>query len=249
MKRYYNNDNMDQDPSRSMMPIREMAMNNPFLNNKNQNQNININNNINNSQLQRVESDIDIKFLSSSKDLLPKNNNNINNPNNIDTITSFNSGMTRLKELTDELFDSNKSLQEYKNREFKLENELKDLKKEVGDSNRNQMEIISLTRKNTELMHEIHKLKSQKTTDDQIIERLKRVLIELKDNDNDNNNDNDNDNNNDNNNEKIKYDNQELRGLLIKYKKLDEKTIDKLFNKFKVTEELEITKELLLKLM
>ena len=245
MKRYYNNDNMDQDPSRPMMPIREMAMNNPFLNNKN----ININNNINNSQLQRVESDIDIKFLSSSKDLLPKNNNNINNPNNIDTITSFNSGMTRLKELTDELFDSNKSLQEYKNREFKLENELKDLKKEVGDSNRNQMEIISLTRKNTELMHEIHKLKSQKTTDDQIIERLKRVLIELKDNDNDNNNDNDNDNNNDNNNEKIKYDNQELRGLLIKYKKLDEKTIDKLFNKFKVTEELEITKELLLKLM
>ena len=247
MKRYYNNDNMDQDPSRPMMPIREMAMNNPFLNNKKQN--ININNNINNSQLQRVESDIDIKFLSSSKDLLPKNNNNINNPNNIDTITSFNSGMTRLKELTDELFDSNKSLQEYKNREFKLENELKDLKKEVGDSNRNQMEIISLTRKNTELMHEIHKLKSQKTTDDQIIERLKRVLIELKDNDNDNNNDNDNDNNNDNNNEKIKYDNQELRGLLIKYKKLDEKTIDKLFNKFKVTEELEITKELLLKLM
>ena len=37
----------------------------------------------------------------------------MNNPNNIDTITSFNSGMTRLKELTDELFESNKS--NYKN--------------------------------------------------------------------------------------------------------------------------------------
>ena len=232
MKRYYNNDNMEKDPSRPMLPFREMAMNNPFNNNH-----------VNNSQLQRVESDIDIKFLSSSKDLLPKNNN-MNNPNNIDTISSFNSGMTRLKELTDELFDSNKSLQEYKNREFKLENELKDLKKEVGDSNRNQMEIISLTRKNTELMNEIHKLKSQKTTDDQIIERLKRALIEVKDNDNDN------DNNNDKNDaEKIKYDNQELRGLLIKYKKLDKKFIDKLFEKFKITEELEITKELLLKLM
>ena len=234
MKRYYNNDNMEQDPSRPMLPFREMAMNNPFNNN----------NNINNSQLQRVESDIDIKFLSSSKDLLPKNNNNMNNPNNIDTITSFNSGMTRLKELTDELFESNKSLQEYKNREFKLENELKDLKKELGDSKRNQMEIIELTRKNTGLMNEIHKLKSQKTTDDQIIERLKRALIELKDN---NVNDNDNDNND--NNEKIKYDNGELRGLLIKYKKLDEKTIDQLFIKFKITEDLEITKELLLKLM
>ena len=171
MKRYYNNDNMEQDPSRPMLPFREMAMNNPFNNN-----------NVNNSQLQRVESDIDIKFLSSSKDLLPKNNNNImNNPNNIDTITSFNSGMTRLKELTDELFESNKSLQEYKNREFKLENELKDLKKEVGDSKSNEIKIIELTRKNTELMHEIHKLKSQKSTDDQIIERLKRALIELKD--------------------------------------------------------------------
>ena len=232
MKRYYNNDNMEQDPSRPMLPFREMAMNNPFNNN-----------NVNNSQLQRVESDIDIKFLSSSKDLLPKNNNNImNNPNNIDTITSFNSGMTRLKELTDELFESNKSLQEYKNREFKLENELKDLKKEVGDSKSNEIKIIELTRKNTELMHEIHKLKSQKSTDDQIIERLKRALIELKDN-------NDNDNDNDNDNEKIKYNNEELRGLLIKYKKLDEKTIDKLFDKFKITEDLEITKELLLKLM
>ena len=233
MKRYYNNDNMEQDPSRPMLPFREMAMNNPFFNNNN--------NNINNSQLQRVESDIDIKFLSSSKDLLPKNNNNnMNNPNNIDTITSFNSGMTRLKELTDELFESNKSLQEYKNREFKLENELKDLKKELGDSKRNEIKIIELTRKNTGLMNEIHKLKSQKTTDDQMIERLKRALIELKDNNNDKN---------DNDNEKIKYNNEELRGLLIKYKKLDEKTIDKLFEKFKITEELEITRELLLKLM
>ena len=34
------------------------------------------------------------------------------NSNNIDTITSFNSGMTRLKDLTDELFEKNKELQE-----------------------------------------------------------------------------------------------------------------------------------------
>jgi len=228
MKRYYNNDNMEKDPSRPMLPIREMAMNNPFLNN-------NVNNQ---SQLQRVESDIDIKFLSNSKDLLPKNNNMNNNPNNIDTISSFNSGMSRLKELTDELFEKNRSLQEYKNREFKLEEELKELKNEVGDSKKNQMEIITLTHRNTGLMNEIHKLQSQKTTDDQIIERLKRTLADLKDKVNDDNDD-----------EIINYDNKELREILKKYKKINDKTVDKLFKKFKITEELEVTKDLLLKLM
>ena len=229
MKRYYNNDNMDQDPSRSIMPIREMAMNNPFINN-------NINNvTTNQSQLQRVNSDIDIKYITSSKDLLPKNN--MNNTNNIDTITSFNSGMTRLKDLTDDLFEKNKSLQEHKNREFKYEEQIKELKNEVGNSNKNQTEIIALTQRNTELMNEIHKLQSQKGTDDQIIERLKRELVNLKDN---KNNDDD---------DEIKYDNTELRELLKKYKKLDDKIIDQLFSKFKITEELEVTKELLLKLM
>ena len=76
MKRYYNNDNMEQDPSRSIMPIREMAMNNPFINN-NQSQRINPDTN-NKSQSQRFNSDIDIKYITSSKDLLPKNNMNNN---------------------------------------------------------------------------------------------------------------------------------------------------------------------------
>jgi len=225
MKRYYNNDNMDHDPSRPMLPIREMAMNNPFTN-------VNISNQ---SQLQRVNSDIDIKYIKSSKNLLPKNNTN-----NIDTITSFNSGMTRLKDLTDELFEKNKSLQEHKNREFKYEEQIKELKNEVGNSNKNQTEIIALTQRNTELMNEIHKLQSQKGTDDQIIERLERALVNLKDNKNNDDNDN---------NDKITYDNKELRGLLKKYKKLNDKIIDQLFKKFKITEELEVTKELLLKLM
>jgi len=222
MKRYYNNDNMDHDPSRPMLPIREMAMNNPFINN-------------NQSQLQRINSDIDIKYITSSKDLLP--GNNINNTNNIDTITSFNNGMSRLKELTDELFEKNKSLQEHKNREFKLEEQIKELKSEVGNSNKNQMEIITLTQRNTELMNEIHKLQSQKGTDDKIIERLERALVNLKDN---KNNDDD---------DETTYDNKELRGLLKKYKKLNDKIIDQLFKKFKITEGLEVTKELLLKLM
>ena len=238
MKRYYNNDNMEQDPSRSIMPIREMAMNNPFINN-NQSQRINPDTN-NQSQSQRFNSDIDIKYITSSKDLLPKNNMN-NNTNNIDTISSFNSGMSRLKELTDELFEKNKSLQEHKNREFKFEEQIKELKSEVGNSNKNQMEIIALTQRNTELMNEIHKLQSQKGTDDKIIERLKRELVNLKDNKNNDDDDDDDD--------EIKYDNTELRDLLKKYKKLDDKIIDHLFSKFKITEELEVTKELLLKLM
>jgi cell division protein FtsB len=235
MKRYYNNDNMEQDPSRSIMPIREMAMNNPFINN-NQSQRINPDTN-NQSQSQRFNSDIDIKYITSSKDLLPKNN--MTNSNNIDTITSFNNGMTRLKDLTDELFEKNKSLQEHKNREFKLEEQIKELKSEVGNSNKNQMEIIAITQRNTELMNEIHKLQSQKGTDDKIIERLERALVNLKDN---KNNDDDDD-------DETIYDNKELRELLKKYKKLDDKIIDHLFSKFKITEELEVTKELLLKLM
>jgi len=241
MKRYYNNDNMEQDPSRSIMPIREMAMNNPFnntntnTNTNNQSQRIKPDTN-NQSQLQRFNSDIDIKYITSSKDLLPKNN--MTNSNNIDTITSFNSGMTRLKDLTDELFEKNKELQEYKHREFKLEEQIKELKSEVGNSNKNQMEIITLTQRNTELMNEIHKLQSQKSTDEQIIERLERTLVNLKDN-----------KNNDENDDETIYDNKELRGLLKKYKQIDDKIIDQLFKKFKITEELEVTKELLLKLM
>jgi len=256
MKRYYNNDNMDNDPSRPMLPIREMAMNNPFNNTNNQSQRINSDTNTdtnnqlqrintdtnsdtnNQSQLQRFNSDIDIKYITSSKDLLPKNN--MNNSNNIDTITSFNSGMTRLKDLTDELFEKNKSLQEHKNREFKYEEQIKDLKNEVGNSNKNQMEIITLTQRNTELMNEIHKSQSQTTTDKQNIERLERELVNMKGNDDD---DDDDDK------KEVVYDNKELRGLLKKYKKLNDKIIDQLFNKFKITEELEVTKELLLKLM
>ena len=242
MKRYYNNDNMDNDPSRPMLPIREMAMNNPFNNTNNQSQRINSDTNPdtnNQSQLQRFNSDIDIKYITSSKDLLPKNN--MNNSNNIDTITSFNSGMTRLKDLTDELFEKNKSLQEHKNREFKYEEQIKDLKNEVGNSNKNQMEIITLTQRNTELMNEIHKSQSQTTTDKQNIERLERELVNMKGNDDDDDDDDDK--------KEVVYDNKELRGLLKKYKKLNDKIIDQLFTKFKITEELEVTKELLLKLM
>ena len=94
-----------------------------------------------------------------------------------------------------------------------VEEQIKELKPEVGNSNKNQMEIIAITQRNTELMNEIHKLQSQKTTDDQIIERLERALVNLKDNKNENKNKNDNDNDN----ETI-YDNKELRGLLKKYK-------------------------------
>jgi len=238
MKRY--NDDMDNDPSRPMLPIREMAMNNPFNNTNNQSQRINPDTN-NQSQLQRFNSDIDIKYITSSKDLLPKNN--MTNSNNIDTITSFNSGMTRLKDLTDELFVSNKSLQEHKNREFKYEEQIKELKNEVGNSNKNQMDIITLTQRNTELMNEIHKLQSQKTTDQQNIERLERELVKMKGNGDEYDEYDDDDK------EEVVYDNKELRGLLKKYKKLNDKIIDQLFTKFKITEELEVTKELLLKLM
>jgi hypothetical protein len=240
MKRY--NDDMDNDPSRPMLPIREMAMNNPFNNTNNQSQRINPDTN-NQSQLQRFNSDIDIKYITSSKDLLPKNN--MTNSNNIDTITSFNSGMTRLKDLTDELFVSNKSLQEHKNREFKYEEQIKELKNEVGNSNKNQMDIITLTQRNTELMNEIHKLQSQKTSDQQNIERLERELVNMKGK----GNGDDYDEYDDDDKEEVVYDNKELRGLLKKYKKLNDKIIDQLFNKFKITEELEVTKELLLKLM
>ena len=51
MKRYYNNDNMDHDPSRPMLPIREMAMNNPFINNNH------VGNHIKDIDRQRMQND------------------------------------------------------------------------------------------------------------------------------------------------------------------------------------------------
>ena len=52
-------------------------------------------------------------LVNDSKELLPKNNNNIN------TIDTFNNSMKKMKELTDDLFEKNKTLQECKNNLYK----------------------------------------------------------------------------------------------------------------------------------
>ena len=212
----------------------------------------------------RFENDIEIMNFNrnegnlTSEDLLPKNNNNIK------TIDTFNNSMKKMKELTDDLFEKNKNLQEFKNKLYKYEQENEGLKQENQKLNLNNSEIVNITQKNRELMNDINKNMLESKNDKIIIEKLSKTINELekalkmKINENetlikeklqkntkgDNNDNNDNDNN-----QKIIYENKELRKILKKHKKMNDSQISDLFTKYKLTEDFEITKDLLLRLL
>ena len=209
----------------------------------------------------RFENDIEIMNFNrnegnlTSEDLLPKNNNNIK------TIDTFNNSMKKMKELTDDLFEKNKNLQEYKNKLYKYEQENESLKQENQKLKLNNSEIVNITQKNRELMNDINKNMLESKNDKIIIEKLSKTINELekalkmKINENETlikeklQKNAKGDNNNDNDDKKIIYENKELRKILKKHKKMNDTQISDLFTKYKLTEDFEITKDLLLRLL
>ena len=127
MKRYYNNDNLELDPSRFL-----------YHNNNNNNNNLLVGFNkpinklqediiINNLSLHKVQP----KQLSSTDDdislqFLPKNNKNQLVPitNNYNNHNTYNSDKFRFKNMSQELMDKDEEIQKYKNEVYQLQIEL-----------------------------------------------------------------------------------------------------------------------------
>ena len=234
MKRYYNNDNMNIDPSRLTW-------------NKNTDMNKPIN------SINRIESDISVH------NNLPFNNSSLNNNSfntslnnkpllnqrNGDTINTFNEEMNRFKDITQEVFNKDKEIQEFKNQLQQHKNEIDSLKKDKQSFTNNEIKIHILEEKLNEqyklnkdladLKHLIEKMKIDKEEYVKTITLLKSIIRKIKKDEEENN---------------VVYQNETLKLMLLKHnKELDDEKIHEIFVEQKITESTEITKELLLKIL
>ena len=234
MKRYYNNDNMNIDPSRLTW-------------NKNTDMNKPIN------SINRIESDISVhnnlpfnnSSLSNHSFNTSFNNKPLLNQRNGDTINTFNEEMNRLKDITQEVFNKDKEIQEFKNQLQQHKNEIDSLKKDKQSFTNNEIKIHILEEKlneqyklNKDLAdskHLIEKMKLEKEEYVKTITLLKSIIRKIKKDEEEKN---------------IIYQNESLKLMLLKHnKELDDEKIHEIFVEQKITESTEITKELLLKIL
>ena len=186
MKRYYNNDNLELDPSR-------------FLYNNNNNNNLLSGFN---KPISKLQDDIIINNLSLRKaqpknnlfnkedislEFLPKNNNNqlvpITDRNNI---TNYNNDKFRFKNMSQELMDKDEEIQKYKNEVYQLQNELGESRKEkskmISYDMENKMlkdklnEHYSLSRELTEVKHNFKREQIDNKSNYKTIELLKKIV-------------------------------------------------------------------------
>lgn len=153
MKRYYNNDNLDIDPTR-------LLFHNNTINNNRTNTNNNTNNNNNNLLLEfnrpisKLQDDILINNISRemvqpiqrkkktpllssytndddiSLQFLPKNNQQMVPFADKNSVTNYNNEKFRLKNMSQELMDKDEDIQKYKNEVYQLQIRLNESKKE-----------------------------------------------------------------------------------------------------------------------
>ena len=187
MKRYYNNDNLELDPTR-------------FLYNNNNN-----NNNLLsgfNKPISKLQDDIIInnytirkaqpkKDLYNQEDIslefLPKNNNNQLVPiTDRNSITNYNNDKFRFKNMSQELMDKDEEIQKYKNEVYQLQNELGESRKEkskmISYDMENKMlkdklnEYYSLSRELTEVKHNFKREQIDNKSNYKTIETLKKII-------------------------------------------------------------------------
>jgi chromosome segregation ATPase len=173
------------------------------------------------------------------------NNKPLLNQRNGDTIDSFNNEINRLKDMTQDVFDKDKEIQGLKNEIQQLNHVIDNLKKERQKYNDNEVEIrllnqklneqYSLNKELSEIKHELEKMKLEKKEDDKKIQLLKNIIRKLKKENNEKND---------------SYKNDKLKLMLLKHNdKLNDKDIHLIFIEHKITEETDITKELLEKIL
>ena len=184
MKRYYNNDNLELDPSR-------------FLYNNN-------NNNLLsgfNKPISKLQDDIIINNLSLRKaqpknnlfnkedislEFLPKNNNQLVPITDRNNITNYNNDKFRFKNMSQELMDKDEEIQKYKNEVYQLQNELGESRKEkskmISYDMENKMlkdklnEHYSLSRELTEVKHNFKREQIDNKSNYKTIELLKKIV-------------------------------------------------------------------------
>ena len=173
------------------------------------------------------------------------NNKPLLNQRNGDTIDSFNNEINRLKDMTQDVFDKDKEIQGLKNEIQQLNHVIDNLKKERQKYNDNEVEIrllnqklneqYSLNKELSEIKHELEKMKLEKKEDDKKIQLLKNIIRKLKKENNEKND---------------SYKNDKLKLMLLKHNdKLNDGDIHLIFIEHKITEETDITKELLEKIL
>ena len=190
MKRYYNNDNLELDPSRSLYHNNNNDSNNLLLGfnkpiNKLQEDII-----INNLSIHKVQpkqrssnndEDISLQFL-------PKNNQNQLVPitNNYNNNNNYNSDKFRFKNMSQELMDKDEEIQKYKNEVYQLQIELGKSKKEksqmISYDMDNQMlkeklnEHYIVSRALTEAKHNLKREIIDNESNQKTVEILKKII-------------------------------------------------------------------------
>ena len=244
MKRYYNNDNMNIDPSR-LTWNQNTDMNKPINSINRIESDISVHNNqpFNHSSLNDHSSNT--PFNGTSFNGTSFNNKPLLNQRNGDTINTFNEEMNRLKDITQEVFNKDKEIQELKNQIQQHKNEIDSLKKDKQSFTNNEIKIHILEEKlneqyklNKDLAdskHLIEKMKLEKEEDSKTVTLLKSIIRKIKKDEKENN---------------VVYQNETLKLMLLKHnKELNDEKIHEIFIEQKITESTEITKELLLKIL
>ena len=146
MKRYYNNDNMNIDPSR-LTWNKNTDMNKPINSINRIESDISVHNNLpfNNSSLNNNSFNTSLNGTSLNGTSL--NNKPLLNQRNGDTINTFNEEMNRFKDITQEVFNKDKEIQEFKNQLQQHKNEIDSLKKDKQSFTNNEIKIHILEEK------------------------------------------------------------------------------------------------------
>ena len=189
MKRYYNNDNLELDPSRFLYHNNNNNNNNLLAGfnkpiNKLQ-EDIIINNlslhKVQPKQLSNTDDDISLQFL-------PKNNKNQLVPitNNYNNHNTYNSDKFRFKNMSQELMDKDEEIQKYKNEVYQLQIELGKSKKEksqmISYDMENQMlkeklnEHYMISRALTEAKHNLKRERIDNESNQKTVEILKKII-------------------------------------------------------------------------
>ena len=252
MKRYFNNGNIKQDPIRNgyNLPLKQPSTNSHRLENEIQMRQSFYSNN--------SGPPVNKQIFQKPTELLPKGDSNFIHQNRqpiinssqqrLDTnitmrdVTSLTNEKNKINTMVQEIFDKDKEIQNYKNEIEVCNEKIRTLEAEKQQFKSNEMEVVVLQEKLTEanqmknqfkqLVEQHNELVDLFQESQETIDKLKKVILKQ--------------------NSLLhpEYKNDKLRSLLKKYHPdLEEETIQSVFETLQITEDMDISKELLQNVM
>jgi len=251
MKRYFNNGNIKQDPIRDGY---NLPLNKPPSNNSRLESEIQMRNSFyKNSPVIQPK-----KQFQKPSDLLPKGDTNFlhqarpplmnGTQQRLDAnvtmrdVSSLTNEKNKVNTMVQEIFDKDKEIQNYKNEIEVCNEKIRTLEAEKQQFKSNEMEVVMLQEKLTDkhsmendfkgLIQQHNQLIDAYEKSQEMVQKLKHVILKQ--------------------NEMLNpvYKNDKLRSLLLKYHPdLEEDTIQSVFETLQVTEDMDISKELLQNVM